>query len=82
MAMDWSSDVQRVGPYEVLSSNTVVLGLCKAALSKEHSANGKSVSLSEFSRKTIESEKIAYTSIYLSIQIIHRKIFRDTPITF
>ena len=80
MAMDWSSDVQRVGPYEVLRSNTVVLGLCKAALSKEHSANGKSVSLSEFSRKKIESEKIAY--IYLSIQIIHRKIFRDTPITF
>ena len=81
MAMDWSSDVQRVGPYEVLSSNTVVLGLCKAALSKEHSANGKSVSRSEFSRKKIESEKIAY--IYLSIlQIIHRKIFRDTPITF
>ena len=58
MAMDWSSDVQRVGPYEVLSNNTVVLGLCKAALSREHSANGKSVSRSEFSRKKIESEKI------------------------
>ena len=59
MAIDWSSDVQRVGPYEVLSNNTVVLGLCKAALSREHSANGKRVSRSEFSRKKIESEKIA-----------------------
>ena len=62
MDTDWSSEVQSVGPYEVLRSNTVLWGLCKAALSREHSANGKSVSRSEFSIKKMESEIIAYTN--------------------